>query len=308
MFVRRQGINVDFLGLIQQSRLVVCDGAMGTQLIARGLPAGVPGELWDLERPEVVEAIQRQYVAAGAELLLTNTFGANGVALARHGLADRLEEVNVTAVRIARRAAGTRAAVVGDLGPTGSLLAPVGNLSEQQARTAYAAQVRALASAGVDAIIAETFDSSQELRIALSEARDVGGLPLIASMKFTREKTGRYRTMMGEAPQALLAAAHELGCAVVGTNCGQGIATMVGLVAEIAALTDLPVIAQPNAGQPRLVAGRTLYEEDAATFAKHLPALFEAGGRLIGGCCGTTAEHVRAIRTFADSLEAGHGN
>jgi len=293
---------MDFLKLLRGSRLVVADGAMGTQLISRGLPAGSCGDLWNIERPDLVEAIQRDYVDAGAQCLLTNTFGANAVALARHGLAERVEQINAAAVRIARRASSGRAAVIGDLGPTGALLEPLGELSEAEAREAYAAQVQALASAGADAIIAETFDSCAELRVALGAARDACDLPLIASMRFSPEPSGRHRTMMGESPEMLVEAAHELGCAVVGTNCGQGIATMVSLVASIASLTELPVIAQPNAGQPRLVAGRTVYEEDALSFAAHIPELFEAGARIIGGCCGTTAEHIAALRRFADSL------
>jgi len=286
--------------LLSRQKLVVGDGAMGSALIARGLPPGVPGDLWNVERPLVVEAVHRDYVEAGAQYLLTNTFGANAVALERYGLGWRVQEINEAAVRVARRAAGERAAVLGDLGPTGALLVPLGSLAEQDAHRAYATQVRALA--GADALIAETFESSAELRIALEAARQLCELPLIASMKFSPERTGRYRTMMGEGPEALVALAHELGCVAVGTNCGQGIATMVGLVAQLAQLTDLPIIAQPNAGQPRLEGGRTLYAEDARAFAEHLERLFEAGARIIGGCCGTTAEHVRAIRRFADGL------
>ncbi len=296
---------MDFLGLLAQKRTLVGDGAMGTQLIARGLPVGVPGELWNLERPDVIEAIHREYVAAGSQCVLTNTFGASPVALAHHGLADRVEEINTAAAEIARRAAGAQVAVVGDLGPTGALLEPLGPLTEDEAHQAYVVQARALASAGVDAIIAETFESSAELRIALSAAGEACALPLIASMKFSREPSGRYRSMMGESPEAVVEAAHDLGCAVVGTNCGQGIADMVGLVEQIARLTHLPVIAQANAGRPQLVDGRTVYLEDAGTFAEHLPGLHRAGARIIGGCCGTTAQHVRVIRAFADGTAEG---
>ena len=293
---------MNFLINLERHRLVVGDGAMGSQLMARGLPPGTPGELWNLDRPDVVEAIQREYVEAGAQYLLTNTFGGNAAALARHGLEGRLEEINRAAVRIARSAAGGSAAVLGDIGPTGQLLEPIGTLSREEAREAFAAQARALASAGADAIIAQTFDSSEELGIALGAARDVCELPLIASMKFQHEKAGRYRSMMGEAPEQLVATAKELACAVVGTNCGQGIETMVGLVAEIAKLTDLPIIAQPNAGLPQLVDGQTVYRETPSVFAASLPELYRAGARIIGGCCGTTAGHVAAIRSFADSL------
>jgi len=293
---------MDFRAILTQHKLVVGDGAMGSQLMARGLPGGVPGDLWNLERPEVVEAIQRDYVQAGAQFLLTNTLGANAVALGRYGLAERLEEVNAAAVQIARRASEGRAAVLADLGPTGELLEPLGTLSRAKAAEAFAAQVQALVRAGVDGFIGQTFESSEELWIALDAARQACALPLIASMKFQPVKGGGYRTMMGEGPDRLAALARELGCTAVGTNCGQGIGTMVGAVAEIAKLTDLPVLAEPNAGLPALVEGRTVYREDAAVFARHLPELYRAGARIIGGCCGTAAEHIRAIRRFADSL------
>ena len=157
---------------------------------------------------------------------------------------------------------------------------------------------------GVDAIIAETFDSVEELKTALAAAREVCDAPLIASMRFQQAKGGAFRTMMGETPQQFIEAAQTAGCDVVGTNCGQGIGTMVGLVREIAHLTEAPVIAQPNAGLPKLVRGRTFYEDDPSAFAAHLAALHEAGARIIGGCCGTTEEHVRAIRRLADGLQA----
>jgi 5-methyltetrahydrofolate--homocysteine methyltransferase len=293
---------MDLLRLLAEGRLVVGDGAMGSQLIARGLPVETPGVLWNIEKPEVVEAVQREYVAAGAQYLLTNTFGGNAVALGRNGLAGRLEEINAAAVRIARRAAGRKAAVLGDMGPTGELLQPLGTLAEADARKAFAAQASALAAAGADGIFAETFDSTAELRVALSAAREACDLPLVASMMFKPEKSGRYRTTMGEGPEKLAELAQELGCAVVGANCGQGIATMAGLVRQLAEMTDLPIVAQPNAGQPELVAGRTVYRQEASVFARHVPELFEAGAKIIGGCCGTTADHIRAIRRFADSL------
>lgn len=293
---------MDLLSCLEQRKLVVGDGAMGTRLMDEGLPAGTPGELWNLDRPDVVNAVQRSYVEAGAEYLLTNTFGGNAPALARHGLEDEMEQVNRVAVRIARNAAGGRAAVLGDIGPTGRLLVPIGDLSREEAREGFEAQARALAAAGVDAIIAETFDSSEELLIALAAARAACDLPLVASMKFQCEASGRYRTMMGDGPEQLVAVALEAGCAVVGTNCGQGIGTMAGLVAEIAKLTELPIIAQPNAGLPRLIGGQTIYQEDPSVFAEGLRDLYVAGARIIGGCCGTTAEHIAAIRSFADSL------
>ena len=293
---------MDFHGLLERAALVVGDGAMGTELMAHGLPAGHPGEMWNVERPDVVEDIQRLYVEAGADYLLTNTFGANPAALARHGLTDLTEELNRRGVEIARRAAGKRAVVIGDMSSTGMLLEPYGPLSAMAARKAFARQAAALADAGADAILCETFESAAELRVALQGARDACKLPRIASMTFRPEASGRYRSMMGEGPETLVAVAHDCGCTVVGTNCGQGIRTMPELVRAIAALTELPVIVQPNAGLPRLVDGTAVYQEDPAVFTEYVPAVYEAGARLIGGCDGTTAEHVRVVRRFADAL------
>jgi 5-methyltetrahydrofolate--homocysteine methyltransferase len=293
---------MDFLGLIDSRPLVVGDGAMGTRLFERGLGPGECGELWNLDRPDDVEDVLRSYVEAGADFVLTNTFGASGLALGRHGVRERLAEVNRAAVAVARRAAGGRALVVGDLGPGGSLLEPYGDVTEAQVRASFEPQVEALAAAGVDALICETFDSSAELRIVLEVVRRRTDLPAIACMKFTPERSGRFRTIMGEGPDALVETCRDCGCAVVGTNCGQGSETMSRLVAELAGLSDLPIMVEPNAGMPRLVGGRTVYPEDAETFAGRLPGLYQAGARIIGGCCGTTPDHIRAIRRFADSL------
>jgi len=295
---------VDLHELLGQRPVLVGDGAMGTQLMARGLSAGECGERWNVENSDAVQGIQREYVEAGADYLLTNTFGANPIALGRHGLAEETEAFNRAAVEIARRAAGGQALVFGDVGPTGGLLEPFGTLTKDEVRSAFARQVAALVQAGADVVICETFESSEELRLALQAAGDCCDVPLIASMKFTPEPSGRYRSMMGEGPEQVTRVAEECGCAAVGTNCGQGIATMPDLVAELARLrsADTPVIVQPNAGVPKLVSGETVYPESPSDFAEVLPALYRAGARIIGGCCGTTTEHIRTIRQFADSL------
>ena len=293
---------MDFRALIESKKLIVGDGAMGTQLMAAGLEPGLCGEIWNLERPDEIEQVQRSYVEAGAEYLLTNTFGGNPIALRRHNLEERTEEVNAAAVEIARRAAAGRAAILGDIGPTGQMLHPIGELTEERALEAFRRQAASLAAAGADAIIAETFDSADELLLALRAAREVCDLPLIASMKFQWEPGGRYRTLMGEGPEQLVRVAQTVQCAAVGTNCGQGIDTMPPLVEQLNALTEIPLIAQPNAGMPELVEGKTVYRQDPPTFERYVPALYEAGAHIIGGCCGTTAGHIRVIRRFADSL------
>ena len=294
--------------LLQERKLVVGDGAMGTQLMAKGLEAGACCELWNLEKPDIVASIHRGYVEAGSDCILTNTFGANAVALKRHRLEARIEEINAAGAQVARKAAGTKAVVFGDLGPTGAILEPIGALTRDEAASAFSRQVSALARAGVDAIIAETFDSVEELDVALTAARQACELPLVASMKFQKEPSGRYRTMMGDSPEDLVDVARRRQCAIVGTNCGSGIKQMVELVGRISDMTELPVMVQPNAGSPRLVEGRTVYEEDVATFEEYLPQLYERGARIIGGCCGTSTEHVRAIRRLADALSGRAGS
>jgi 5-methyltetrahydrofolate--homocysteine methyltransferase len=296
---------MDFMAFIEAHRVVVGDGAMGSQLMARGLTANECGELWNLENAKVVEQIQREYAEAGADFLITNTFSANAVVCERHGVGEMAETINAAAVQIARRAGGEGTFVLGGLGPTGSLLEPFGDLKPDAAREAFAAQVRALADAGVDAIICETFESSDELRLALEGARASCGLPLVASMKFTREPSGRYRSMMGEGPEVLARVAAECCCAAAGANCVKGIEESVGLVEVLSGLLSVPVLIEPNAGLPALVEGRTVYPEGADLWREHLPALRAAGARLIGGCCGTRPEHIRAVRMGFDRHSPG---
>lgn len=293
---------MDLEFLLGIRKLLTADGAMGTALAERGLPAGATAALWNVERPADVAEVHRGHLRSGAECILTNTFGGNAVALAAHGLADRTEELNRAAAEVARQAAADRAVVLGDIGPTGALVAPYGDLSAAQGREAFRRQASALAQAGVDAVLCETFQSAEELRLALEAAVACCDLPLIACMTFAPEPSGRYRSMMGEGPEDLVRVAEECGCAVIGTNCGQGIQTMPALVARLADLTDRPILVKPNAGLPQLVNGRTVYREDPAVFRRYVPVVYEAGARIIGGCDGTTAEHVRAIREFADTL------
>jgi 5-methyltetrahydrofolate--homocysteine methyltransferase len=293
---------VRLLELLEARPVVVMDGAMGTRLMTLGLEPGECGDAWNLKRPNAVEEVLRSYAEAGADCVLTNTFGANPIALSRHGLEAQTEAINRAGVELARRAAGEQILVIGGMGPTGGLLEPYGDLPAERIRQAFARQAEVLADAGADAVLCETFESGDEIKLALQGAREACGLPLIASMKFNREPSGRYRTMMGEAPSRLVAVAGECRCTAVGSNCGRGIEELIPLVAELRGLTDLPLFAEPNAGMPRLVDGDTIYDEGPDAFSRFLPRLHDAGARIIGGCCGTTADHIRAIREFADSL------
>jgi 5-methyltetrahydrofolate--homocysteine methyltransferase len=281
-----------------RERPVIGDGAMGTELQRAGLVPGESGERWNLDRPEKVEAIQRAYVEAGADFIITNSFGANRWVLGRYGLADHVADVNRCAVAIARRAAGTRG-VLGDIGPFGGLLAPLGEVTLDEVRLAFRDQARALLDSGVDGIIVETMSALEEAEAAVRAARGAGARLVVASMAFDRTRKGGIRTMMGVAPgdaaRALLAA----GAAVVGANCGVSMAAadFVEVTRAMKAAGAEAVIVQSNAGKPDLVNGRAVYRLTPADFAAGMETVVAAGAAIIGGCCGTTPAHIEACRT-----------
>ncbi len=275
---------------------VLCDGAMGTQLYDRG---GVTfdrclDEL-NLSNPELVKSIHLDYIRAGAEVIETNTFGANRVRLAAHGLEERVAELNEAGVRIAQEArqlTGQRIWVAGSIGPLGRPLAPLGAVTPAQARQAFAEQASALAGAGVDLLILETMSSLRELREAVMAAREVCSLPIVAQMSFAEDG----RTHSGDTPQDIVRALEALGVQVIGANCSVGSEHMLRLVEEMAKHTNLPLSAQPNAGFPTFQNGRFLYRSSPEYMAQHARRMVEAGALLVGGCCGTTPAHIAAIR------------
>ncbi len=267
---------------------------MGTQLMALGLEGDCP-ELWNVEKPDAVTGIHQGYVEVGAQLLLTNSFGATEWKLARSGHAGDQERFCRAAVANALRAAGGRAYVLGDVGPTGEMPEPFGTHSIDEFEAVFAAQIGILADAGAHGIIVESMLSSDEAAAAVRAARRTCGLPVFASMTYSAGKAG-FRTLMGEtvarATQALL----DAGADVAGSNCGLGAAQMAEVVREIRAVTGGPVLAKPNAGRAHLVGGRTVFDENADDWAARVPAIAEAGATIIGGCCGTTPEHIAKAR------------
>jgi methionine synthase I (cobalamin-dependent) len=272
---------------------LVTDGALGTQLQARGLEAGECPDTWNLSRPDRVEEVARAYVEAGSDIILTNTFRANRLALAGYGLADKTEEINRAGVELARRAAAGHARVFASVGPSGKMLA-TGDVSEEELRTAFSQQVQALAEAGAEGIAIETMTDLAEAKLAVAAARDVG-LPVVASMVFDSGKD-KDRTMTGVTPEQ---AAQELtaqGADVIGANCGLGIAGYVPICRRLRASTDRPIWIKPNAGLPEMVEGRVVYKTTPQEFAAFVPALLEAGASFVGGCCGTGPEFVRAMK------------
>ncbi len=271
---------------------VLTDGAWGTQLHERGLEVGACPDGWNLARPEKVEEVARSYVEAGSQVILTNTFSANRITLARQGLAGKVAELNRAGVAISRRAADGRAKVFASVGPTGVMLM-MGEVKPEEVRAAFAEQARAIAEAGADAIVLETFSDPAEAVLAIEAAKETG-LPVVACMVFDSGKD-HDRTLMGTTPEQAARQLTEAGADCIGSNCGQGIDGFVKLTARLRAATDRPIWIKANAGLPEIINDRTVYAQTPEKFAQVVPALVEAGAVFVGGCCGTTPAFIRAM-------------
>jgi methionine synthase / methylenetetrahydrofolate reductase(NADPH) len=294
----------DLRALLSDGRVHILDGAMGTVLYDRGVFVNVSYDELNLSRPDLVEGIHREYAQAGAEILETNTFGANPVKLSGFGLEARTEEINLAAAELARRAAGEGAGsgagspsgnavlVVGAFGPLGVRIEPWGPTSEEEARGFFRRQVRGLLDGGVDGFLLETFSDLNEVRQAILAIRELSDLPLLAQM--TVEEGGV--TSYGTEVETLARSLEEWGADAVGLNCSVGPAEILEAVERMAAVTDLPLIAQPNAGLPRTVGDRKMYMASPEYMARYARRMVEAGVRFVGGCCGTSPDHIRQIR------------
>jgi 5-methyltetrahydrofolate--homocysteine methyltransferase len=278
--------------------LVITDGAWGTEFQKLGLALGQPSDLWNLTRPEAVEAVARSYVEAGSRVILTNTFRSNPIALAGHGEVEKAVKLNRRGAELSRRAAGGVACVFASLGPTGKVLA-AGEIDVQTVTDAFRIQAEALAAAGADALLFETFSDVEEARLAVRAARPAG-LPIIVSFAFDSGKN-KDRTMMGVNPETAARAMAEEGVDAVGANCGAGPELFPSICRRLKEASGLPVWIKPNAGMPTIEAGQAVYTMKPDTFASHLPALVEAGASFVGGCCGTSPAFVRALVRAAGS-------
>jgi methionine synthase I (cobalamin-dependent) len=272
---------------------VVTDGAWGTQLQALGLPHGECPDGWNLSHPKRVEDVPRAYAEAGSQIVLTNTFRANRFALADYGLDDQTPEINRAGAEISLDAVGGQARVFGSIGPSGKMLI-TGQVSEDDLLAAFDEQARALAQAGVDALVIETMSDLAEAKLALAAAKSTG-LSVVACMVFDSGKQ-MDRTMMGATATQVARELTDAGADVVGANCGQGIASYVEVCRQLHAATDRPLWIKANAGLPELDGDNMVYRTTAGQFAAYGPALVEAGARFIGGCCGTTPEFINALR------------
>jgi 5-methyltetrahydrofolate--homocysteine methyltransferase len=284
--------------------LVVGDGAMGTELQRAGLAIGECGDRWNLEHPGRILAIHEAYIAAGSQAIITNSFGANRWVLGRYGLADRVVAVNRAAAIAAKRAAGEAVCVLGDIGPCGGFIRPLGDVDAGELEAEFTAQAGALLEGGADGIIIETMSALDELRVAIRAARAAKAPFIVASMAFDVVPNGNIRTMMGVSPEQAANAGADEGADVVGANCGTRItaADFERVTAAFRQTTDRPIMIQSNAGSPELVDGRAVYRLTPDEFADGMRAVVTAGANIVGGCCGTTPAHIAAL---ARRLRAG---
>ena len=278
---------------LEAGEILIADGATGTMLIAAGLPQDTPTELWNVENPEQIIKLHCSYIEAGSQIILTNTFSSNKVRLERLGYADRAAEFNKAGAQLAKKAAGDRAYVAGDIGPTAELLEPFGTLSFDLAVESFAEQAAALVSGGVDALWVETMTDLEEVKAAITGIKQVTNLPVLCSMSFGKNGF----TMMGNTPSQAAEAVIELGVAAFGINCGEGLENLDEIFAQIKSVSPkLPIIAKPNAGLPKVEDGKIMYDVNPEEFAKWIKHFTEGGAQIVGGCCGSNTSFIAAIK------------
>ena len=293
------------LDRLKEGEVLVADGAMGTLLLDKGLQAGECPEGLNLSKPEILTDIAQGYLQAGADIVQTNTFGGSPMKLKEYGLEDKTEEINRRAASLVREVVTDRAYVSGSCGPSGRILAPYGDTEPEALYSGFERQIRSLVEGTVDVVCVETMTDLREAVLAVQAAKAVSAqTTVMATMTFDETSRGFY-TIMGVSIAEAAAGLQEAGADVIGSNCGNGIEKMVRIAREFIEVTSLPVIIQSNAGIPEMKDGRPYYPEPPALFAEKARELMAAGVSIIGGCCGTTGEHIRAIREVVDSRPVG---
>jgi 5-methyltetrahydrofolate--homocysteine methyltransferase len=282
-----------FMNLVNE-RIVFFDGAMGTMLLEAGLPTGGVPEMWNLEKPEVVMDVYRQYYTAGADVVHTNTFGGSALKLGIKGHADQMESINLAAVQLARRVCPKNAFVAGDLGPTGQMLKPMGDATIEILEDAFFSQAATLIKGGADIISIETMFSLDEATAALKAAKRAGNIPVIAGITYNKTPNGFF-TMMGETIEQCATTLAENGADAVACNCTLGSSDIIELTRELRKATTKPILIQPNAGKPIPKGTITIYEQTPSEFADDIKRIIDEGADMVGGCCGTNAAFVSEI-------------
>ena len=289
------------LDALKEKRVLVSDGGWGSFLVAKGLQPGESPEAWNLQKPDAVRDIARMYADAGADIVLTNSFGGTRYKLEHYGLADQATAINTAAARLSREGAGPDVFVLASMGPTGKILM-MGEVSEAELYDAFKEQALALAAGGADAITIETMTALDEAAIALRAVKENTTLPAAVCFTFDMKTADGYRTMMGVSPEQMAQAMLDAGADILGANCSLGSDEMVAVIATLrAAAPETPLLTHPNAGRPvQQDDGSVVYPETPACMAGNVGALIDAGAFIIGGCCGTGPEHIQAIRAAVD--------
>lgn len=292
-----------FLGQVRRGKIFIADGAMGTMLFQRGLKPGDCPEALNLSNPELLREIAVLYLEAGADIIQTNSFGGSPLKLAAYGLAEKADEINRMAVEVVKSVVNGKAYIYGSCGPCGRILKPYGDTEPDEVYESFKIQAEALIKAGVNMICMETMTDLNEAQFAIKSARDLSAdLPIMATMTFDPTPGGFY-TIMGVDIKQAAAGLEEAGADIIGSNCGNGIENMVKIAREFKAATSLPIIIQSNAGLPRMEGTTPVYDETPDFMAEKSKELIELGVSVIGGCCGTTPEHIRAIKQMKISMK-----
>jgi len=291
----------DFLKTLQSGTILLCDGAMGTELQKRGMPTGVSPEEYNVSHPDLVQGIYADYYNAGSDIVETNTFGGNRSRLALHSFENRVGEFCRKSAELAREVCPEGRFVAGSIGPTGDILEPLGTRTIQEAYDFFAEQAEALAEGGADVIFVETMMAAEEAEIAIKAVKEKTVLPVVSTMTFELGKAG-LRTMWGVDVPTAVQRLTDAGADVIGSNCGKGFEEMIAIVKEMRPLTAKPIIAQPNAGIPEWEEGKSVYKETPEMVKPMAEALLQQGVNILGGCCGTGPEHIRMMRKLVDAF------
>lgn len=280
---------------LREKGVLVSDGAWGTFIHKKGLRSDECPESWNLLRPDDIYDVAQSYVKSGADMILTNSFGGSPFKLAPYGLEDKSYEINKAAAEISKRAAGESVLVLGSVGPTGKILM-MGDVTEEELFSGFAEQIRGLSDGGADAILIETMSDLDEARVAIRAAKSVTDKEILCTFTFSKTAANEYRTMMGTSPSETVAMLVEEGVDIIGANCGNGTAGMIEIVEEIRAVNkDIPVLVHANAGLPVLKDGESVFPETPEEMSVQIKELVLAGANIVGGCCGTTPEHISRI-------------